>query len=394
VRASKTVPREKTLTPGRHNADDPASCEVRPVRSRRELRAFIRLPWRLYADAPCWVAPLLLQEKARFNPRKNPYFDHADVQLFLAWRSGQPVGRIAAHVNHEHNRYWQDSVGFFGFFESVEDYAVAEALFKSAAAWLRERGRTAMRGPMNFSTNEEVGFLAEGFDLPPAIMMPYTQEFYLAYAEQVGLRKVKGLLMWHIDVEIADLSRYEPLAERIRERVGFTLRNIDPRHYAAELDRIKRVYNDAWSRNWGFVPMTDREFEHFAREIKPLVQPACAQIAEKDGEPIGFCLSLPDINRILARMNGRLFPTGLFKLMCGLRKLTALRTITLGTRTAYRNRGIESVFLVEIVRRTVAAGYRTSEMGWTLEDNALINKPLEQMGGRLLKRYRIVEMPL
>ena len=382
------------MTPGQESAGAASPCTVRPLRSRRELRTFIRLPWRLYADTPCWVAPLLTAEKARFNPRKNPYFDHADVQLFLAWRGGEPVGRIAAHVNHEHNRYWQDSVGFFGFFECIEDFAVAEALFQAAAAWLRERGRTAMRGPMNSSTNEEVGFLAEGFDHPPVIMMPYTHKFYLTYAERVGLHKVKDLLMWHIDVEIVDLARYEPLAERIRERVGFTLRNINLKRYRAELDRIKRVYNDAWSRNWGFVPMTDREFEHFAREIKPIVQPACAQIAEKDGEPIGFCLSLPDINKILVRMNGRLFPTGFLRLLFGLKKLTALRTITLGTSTAYRNRGIESVFLVEIVRRTVAAGYRTSEMGWTLEDNALINKPLEQMGGRPAKRYRIVEMPL
>ncbi len=382
------------MTPGQRTASADASCAIRPVHSRRDYRAFIRLPWRLYADSPCWVAPLLVSEKARFNPRKSPYFDHAEVKLFLARQGGRPVGRIAAHINHEHNAYWQDSVGFFGFFECVADYAVAEALFGAAAQWLRERGRSAMRGPMNFSTNEEVGFLVEGFDKLPAIMMPYTHAYYLDFADRFGLRKVMDLLAWHLDTEIVDMARYEPLAERIRERVGFTLRNINMRDYRGEIARIKRVYNDAWSRNWGFVPMTDREFEHFAHEIKLLVRPACVQIAEKDGEPIGFCLSLPDINKILARMNGRLLPTGLFKLLFGMKKLTALRTITLGTRTAYRKRGIESVFLVEIVRRTVAAGFRTSEMGWTLEDNFLVNKPLEKMGARLNKRYRIVEMPL
>jgi GNAT superfamily N-acetyltransferase len=374
--------------------DAAASCRVLPVRTRRERRAFIRLPWRLYAGAPCWVPPLLVGEKARFNPAKNPYYDHAEVQLFLAWRGRTPVGRIAAHVNRAHNEYWNDTVGFFGFFECIEDYAVAQALFSTAADWLRARGRTAMRGPMNFSTNEELGFLVEGFDKLPAIMMPYTHAYYLDLAERFGLRKVMDLLAWHIDVEIADLGRYEPLADRIRERVGFTLRNLNKKRFTDEVELIKRVYNDAWSRNWGFVPMTDREFEHFASEVKPLVEPACAQIAEKDGEPIGFCLSLPDVNKILARMNGRLFPFGLLKLLLGVRRLTALRTITLGTRRAYQKRGIESVFLVEIVRRTVAAGYRTSEMGWTLEDNHMINKPLEKMGGRLDKRYRIVEMPL
>jgi len=382
------------VTPGREKASAAASCEIRPVRTRRDRRVFIRLPWRLYAGSPCWVPPLLVSETARFDPRKNPYFDHAEVALFLARRGGEAVGRIAAHVNHEHNAYWQDEVGFFGFFECVEDSAVAEALFGAAAAWLRARGRTAMRGPMNFSTNEEVGFLVEGFDKLPALMMPYTHRYYLDFAARFGLHKVKDLLAWHIDTEIVDLARYEALADRIRERVGFTLRNVNKKDYAGEIARIKRVYNDAWSRNWGFVPMTDRDFEHFATEIRPLVQPACVQIAEKDGDPIGFCLSLPDINKILVRMNGRLFPTGLFKLLFGMRTLTALRTITLGTRKDFQKRGVESVFLVEIVRRTVAAGYRTSEMGWTLEDNHLINKALEKMGGRLDKRYRIVEVAL
>jgi GNAT superfamily N-acetyltransferase len=382
------------LTRTNTSAPAQATAEVRPVRSRRELRAFIRLPWRLYAQSPCWVPPLLVSEKARLDPRKNPYLEHATVQLFVAWRGREPVGRIAAHVNHAHNRYWHDEVGFFGFFECIEDYAVAKALWLTAAEWLRERGRGLMRGPMNFSTNEELGFLADGFDKLPAIMMPYTHAYYLDFAARFGLGKAMDLLAWHIDSSTVDLSRYEKLADRIRERVGFTLRNINKRDYAKEVVRIKTVYNDAWSRNWGFVPMTDREFEHFAKEVKPLVRPACVQIAEKDGEPIAFCISLPDVNKILARMNGRLFPTGLFKLMFGLKKLSALRTITLGTRRAYQKRGIESVFLVEIVRRTVAAGYRTSEMGWTLETNHMINKPLERMAGRLDKRYRIVEMPL
>lgn len=371
-----------------------SACEVRPVKSRRERRAFIRLPWRLYRDSPCWVPPLLVSEKGRFNPRKNPYFDHADVELFVAWRGGEPVGRIAAHVNHAHNEYWNDTVGFFGFFECIDDASVGEALFATAAEWLRVRRRTAMRGPMNFSTNEELGFLVEGHNALPAIMMPYTHAYYLDLAERSGLRKAMDLFAWHIDTGIVDLSRYEPLAAKIQQRVGFTIRDLDMTDFWADVERIKRVYNDAWSRNWGFVPMTDREFDHFAREVKPIVRPACVQIAEKDGDPIAFCLSLPDINKILARMNGRLFPTGLFKLVFGLKKLTALRTITLGTRQAYQKRGIESVFLVEIVRRTVAAGFRVSEMSWMLEDNRLINKPLEQMGARLSKRYRIVEMPL
>ena len=380
------------MTP--HDTSVPAAVEVRPVRTRGERRAFVRLPWRIYAGSPCWVPPLLVSENARFSPRKNPYFEHATAQFYVAWRGREPIGRIAAHVNHAHNRYWHDEVGFFGFFECVDDYAVAKALWLTAAEWLRERGRSAMRGPMNFSTNEELGFLADGFDKRPAVMMPYSHPYYLDFAARFGFEKAMDLLAWHIDVETVDLTRYEAMADRVRERVGFTLRNLNKRDYANEVARIKTVYNDAWSRNWGFVPMTDHEFEHFAKEVKPILQPACAQIAEKDGEPIAFCLSLPDINPILARVNGRLLPTGILKLMFGLRKLTALRTITLGTRRAYRKRGIESMFLVEIVRRTVAAGYRTSEMSWTLEDNHMINKPLEQMGGRLDKRYRIVEMAL
>lgn len=382
------------MTRSNTSASTQAAVEVRPVRTRREFRAFVRLPWRLYAGSPYWVPPLLVSEKARFDPRKNPYLEHATVQLFVAWRGREPVGRIAAHVNHAHNRYWHDEVGFFGFLESIDDYAVAKALWLGAAEWLRERGRSVMRGPMNFSTNEELGFLADGFDKRPAIMMPYTHAYYLDFAARFGLEKAIDLFAWHIDSDVVDLSRYEAVADQIRERVGFTIRDIDLSHYADEVARIKQVYNDAWSRNWGFVPMTDREFEHFAKEVKPLVRPACAQIAEKDGEPIAFCLSLPDVNQILARMNGRLFPTGVLKLMFGLRRLTALRTITLGTRRAYQKRGIESVLLVEIVRRTVAAGFRTSEMGWTLETNHMINKPLERMAGRLDKRYRIVEMPL
>ncbi len=358
------------------------------------LPIFIALPWRIYKDDPNWVTEPISEIKAKFNPEKNPYYDHSEVQLFIAERNGIVEGRIVAHIDHIFLDFWNEKVGFFGFFECTRDYEVAKALYDRAGAWLSRRGMERIRGPFSFSTNDVVAFLLEGFSSPPVIMMPYNPEYYIEFAERYGFVKAKDLVAYFLTTENLNWRIIE-IAERLKRRSHFTVRSLNFRKIKEEIALVRQVYNKAWERNWGFVPMTEREFEHIALRLKQIADKELVFIAEADNKPIGFFMALPDINLALAHLrSGRLFPFGFLKLLWWARRIKSLRVLTLGVIPGYRKRGVEVAFYREICKRALKKGYTGAEMSWILEDNFLMRKGIEDLGGKLYKKYRLYEKKL
>ncbi len=371
------------------------SLEVRPVETRGERRAFVRFPWQIYAGRyPAWVPPLLVEERKRIDP-KNPFFEHSAVRLFLAQRDGQPVGRIAAIENRQHNRFHEDRVGFFGLFESVNDRGVAEALLDAAAEWVRGRNLDHLRGPTNFSTNEDCGLLIDNFEDPPYVMMPYNPPYYEELLTGWGLTKVKDLLAYQGRREAFEHGRFKGL-ERLIQRSGVDIcvRSVDMKRFDQEVALVLDLYNAAWERNWGFVPMTDAEVTHTAKQLKPVIDPDLALIGEIDGEPAGFALALPDVNQAIRHANGRLFPLGLLKLLWHMRRINGIRVITLGLKPEYRRTGLASLFYLEIFKRGSEKGHTVAECSWVLEDNKVMWGAMEKLGFWRYKTYRLYERQL
>jgi GNAT superfamily N-acetyltransferase len=369
---------------------------VRPVRGRRDLDRFMKLPWAIYRDDPSWVPPLLMDLKTALTPGKHPYHEHADVEYFLAWRAGRPVGRIAATVNRQYVDFHGEKLGFFGFFESIDDRGVAAALLGAAEAWLRARGMERVQGPMNFSTNEEFcspGVLIDGFEIPPQVMMSHTPPYYAGLLEAAGYAKAKDLLAYYLDGPTPP-ERMVRGVERLQKSGGITIRSLDMSDFDNEVARIKEIYNSAWERNWGFVPMTDAEFDHMAKSLKPVVQPALVLIAEVRGEPVGFAIGLPDFNQVLKRINGRLFPFGLLKLLWYKRKIDDCRVLTLGLKPGFRKMGIDAMLYLRLFQDGPKVGFPTAECSWILEDNWDMRRGLERMGARIYKTYRVYEREL
>jgi len=369
--------------------------EVRPVRSRDEREAFVRLPWRLYRGDPAWVPPLLADVRSRLDPESHPFHAHSDVQLFLACRDGVPVGRIAAIHNRRHVEFHDEPVGFFGFFETERDPAVAGALLDAADAWLADRGLASMRGPASFSTNEEAGLLVEGFGEPPAVLMPYNPPWYADLLEGAGLRPVRELVTYLREGN--EPPEYLVRASEIvgRRYPGVSVRSLRTEEFDREVERIRELYNRAWEVNWGFVPMTDAEFRHMARELKPVVVPGLVLIAEDGaGRPIGFALSLPDLNRAIRHANGRLLPFGLLRILWHRRTIDTIRVLTLGILEEWRGKGIDALLYLRTFRTSQPLGYVNGEFGWVLAENERMRRPLERMGARVNKRYRFYERPI
>jgi GNAT superfamily N-acetyltransferase len=362
----------------------------------RAFRDFVGLPHRLYAGNELWVAPLTRDLREMFDPRKHPFHLHSEVQPFVARRGGRAVGRIAAIHNRNHVEFHDEPVGFFGFFESEDDPAVAAALFETAAGWLRERGLETMRGPTSFSTNEEAGLLIEGFDLPPVVMMPYNPESYVRLVEGAGFEKAKDLFAYTLDSNVPPGTLVER-ERKLAERLGVRIRPLRMDDFEAELERVRDIYNRAWERNWGFVPMTDAEIDHMARQLRPLVARLPEQVifAETpEGRPIGFTLWLRDYNRALRHAKGRLYPFGILKVLRHMRDIDFCRVLTLGLMPEARGQGIDSLLIMALYRYGAAAGIRAGEFSWILEDNVSMRKPLERLGSEVYKRYRIYDRPL
>ena len=369
--------------------------EVFEATKPADLDIFIKLPFRIYKDDPNWVAPLLSERKAFFDRRTNPFFRAAKTRYFVAVKDGSYVGRIATCVNFNHNEYHQEKVGFFGFFDVIDDYDVAEVLFKVALITIKAEKMEQIIGPANFSTNHEVGMLVEGYDSPPVLMMTYNKPYYNDFAERFGLKKVKDLVAFYIDRQAEIDPRLISVCEKIKTRENVVFRTINMNDFDAELDRVNSIYNQAWSHNWGFVPMSAEEFRYTAKDMKKIVDPDLVFIAEVSGTPVGFSLTLPNINQALKYLNGRLFPTGLIKLLWHTKiknKIDSARIITLGIIPEYQKRGIDTLFYIETFNVGSRKGYRWAEMGWVLEDNTMMCRAIEHLGGRPYKKYRMYGM--
>lgn len=370
--------------------------EIRAVRSSRERREFLDLPYRFYRDDPYWVPPLRMAQKDMLDTRRHPFYKTADVEMFLARRGGRVAGRIMAIINHSHNSFHNEHAGFFGFFEAEQDQEVASGLIHTASLWVKERGAAVMRGPFNPSPNYECGLLVEGFDSSPTVMMTYNPPFYIDLFEKSGLRKAMDMYAYQISPRSFILSdKLSAVAGRLRENI--TVRTVDMKNIRREADIIRSIYNDAWSDNWGFVPMIEEEFAHLTRDLKQIVDPRIVYIAEKktdDGEtePIGFFLAVPDINRALKKIDGRLFPLGLVKLLWHSRRLSFFRIIIMGIVKKHQSLGVASLFYERIYRDVVKFGYEDAEMSWVLENNVTMNRAARLIGGRRYKTYRIYEM--
>jgi len=375
---------------------------VRPVSSRSDRSRFVDLPWKIYRDDPNWVPPLKASVRELLDVNRHPFYDkgrEAELELFLAFEGRDVVGRIAAILNHAYNRFHDEKVVFFGFFESIDRPDVARTLLSAVEKWAAERGATAVLGPMNPSTNYECGLLIEGFDRPPVLMMTYNPSYYPRLIEGAGYLKAKDLHAFISPVHGASLERLQRLAERTRKRnPGLETRGADLKEFAREVALVQEIYNAAWEKNWGFVPMSDGEIKWLAKELKPLVQTDLLRFAIVDGEPAGFLLTAPDWNPVLADLDGSPWRHPLRTLKHVLRtkaeSLTGLRLITLGIKAEHRKRGIEGVLLGEGLEKALEIGYSWCEYSWILEDNELTKRAVRLMDGELYKIYRVYEKPV
>src|SRR6188474_2000133 len=372
-----------------------ASVTIRPVGNRRELKRFVKVPFALHRDRPQWVAPLIFERMQFLDRAKNPFFEHAEAEYFLAERDGEPLGRITAQIDRRWDEFQGGSDAMFGFFETAEDPEVAAALLEAAAEWARGRGRGRLLGPMDFTTNDEIGVLIEGFERRPMILENWHPPFYKGLIEANGFAKAMDLLMWELQFgDLKEGERFDPAihaaAEKALREEGVRIRNISLGNLANEMRAFSEVYNEAWGDNWGFVPASDAEIEFHAKLLKQVLDEDWAYIAEKDGEPVGAALTLPDINQALAGLHGRLLPFGWARFLLAKRKIDQLRVFALGVKHAYRHSGVAAgLYLKHLETAQKPGTIEGGEMGWILETNGPMNRAMEGMGGRVVKKYRV-----
>jgi hypothetical protein len=380
----QTVPPSYAHRPG---------IEIVPVAGRRDLRAFIRFPYALRRNDPHWVPPLRLVEWERFNRRRNPFFEHADMALFLAVREGSIVGRIAAIDDRRHNEIHKENSASFGCFE-VSDGEAAGALLEKAEEWARHRGRAAIRGPLDFSLNESAGLLIDGFDEDPMILMPHHPPAYRQYLEEQGYQKLKDLYAWILNRREGVAERFEALALRVRQRAGVTLRRVDVRHLDRDLNAMLAIYVRAWEKNWGFVPPTPREARNLVSFLRFLVDPRFILSAEMDGRPVAFAVAVPDLNQVLKGTNGRLFPYGLVRLLRRKHLVDQYRLLLLGILPECQHTRIYPVLMAALHERSHEVRWRRIEFSWVLEENLEANNAAATVGAERYKTYRIFEKRL
>jgi len=368
-------------------------------RSKRELHRFFDVADRVYAGDPNWVAPIR-DDLAKVFALDNPFFRHAEMQLFLARRDGVDVGRVAAILDRSHNEFQGEKTAFVGYFESVDDPAVAAVLFDAAALWARERKMRVLRGPANPSLNDEAGLLVDGFGSPPILMMTYNPRYYPALYEGYGFRKAKDLLAFWFEIGPKPLERFTRVNARLRrEEKNFRMLRISKKSLKKDLPLVREVYNAAWEKNWGFVPMTSEEMDFMAARLKPLLDPDFALLGvydRPDGsvEPVAFMMTLPDYNVAMAPLKGRLLPFGWLKFLLGMRRIRTVRVLTLGVKKEYRSRGLQSLLFEQSLRAAMEHGYTGCEVSWLLEDNDLMIRGMRVWGGRLYKTYRMYDKDL
>ena len=371
--------------------------KVLPVESKQQLKSFIDFPHELYQNDPYYVPEIYIGQKDLLTPGKHPFHEHSALQLFLAYENEKIVGRIAAILNNNHNAYNNTQDGFFGFFDCVEDSTVADLLFKEVQQWLLAKKVKTIIGPVNFSTNETCGLLVEGFDHSPMALTVYNYPYYQPLLEKLGFRKKVDLLAYQFLAENFNDKPYR-LSQLIRARLEqkqITIRPVNLKKFKEEVTRVREVYNAAWDKNLGFVPMTPKEFDYLAKDLKMILDPDFCMVAEQHGKIIGFSLAIPDINQIQKTMKkGRLFPTGIFKLLGQRKKINAVRIIALGVLEGYRKLGIEACFYGAAMQKYREKNMKMAEASWVLETNTLMNQGLLKMAAKPYKRYRIYEKAL
>jgi GNAT superfamily N-acetyltransferase len=345
------------------------------------------------------VPPLVFERREFLDRSKNPFFEHAEAEYFLAERDGEVVGRITAHVDERWTQFQGGNDGMFGFFESENDPEVASALVDAAASWVRGRGRGRMLGPMDFTTNDECGLLIEGYDRDPIILQPWHPPYYRELLEGLGMTKAMDLLMWHLALgELKHGDQFHEFiheaAEKARTEHGVEIRSMRKSDLEAEVGRFMDVYNEAWGSNWGFVPITEEEVRFQAKNLKPVLDENWAMIAEHDGKVIGAALTLPDINQVLAKMKGRILPFGWWHFLTGRRKIDRVRVFALGVKRDYQHWGVAAALYVRHLETAARVRQKGGETGWILEVNEPMNRAMEGMGGTIVKRYRLYELPL
>lgn len=373
--------------------------QVIPVCTKKQKKLFVDFPYQLYRNDPFWVPPLKMERRNVINPSKNPFFEYADVELFIAVDGGKPVGRISAQVNSLHNKRYNEKTGHFGFFDSINDPETARLLFNSAGEWLKLRGMEKMAGPFSFCINEEAGLLVEGFDSPPYPFMPHNFSYYESLITNSGFVKAKDFLAWSYrsDHPVPELAGR--IAEAVRKYPGLVVREMDPRNMKRELEIIRDVFNSAWSKNWGFVPWTDSELKKMSKDLKLVLEPKLALIAEVGGVPAAISIAIPNYHEAIRDLNGRLFPFGLFKLLYRLKwkGVKSARLALLGIKKEFRGDvlgGLSVLLYTEMHCRSLELGHWGGELSWTLADNEKISHGITLMGGTPYKKYRVFEKPL
>jgi GNAT superfamily N-acetyltransferase len=373
------------------------SIEIRRVVTKHERKQFIKFAWKVYRNDPelnrNWVPPVISDYMKTLDTERYPLYEHAELAMFTAWKDGSMVGTIAAIQNRRHNEIHEDKVGFWGFFECVNDQKVADALFEAAAIWLKSKGLDAMRGPVSPSMNDQCGMLIKGYDSPPVFLMLYNPPYYNDLCRNAGHKVAQELLAWYIDQKLIDIERLRRISQHVMKREGLSVRVLDMKNFDNEIENMRKIYNGAWEKNWGFVPMTDKEFDFLAQSLKPIANPHYVYFVEdRDGRTIGFSLSLPDINQALKHVNGNPFtPWGLVKYLWYKRNINMVRTIVMGVLPEYRNKGIDSILNTWIADYGGKHGVFASEMSWVLKSNEAMSKLAQVIGGKPYKEYVIYE---
>ncbi|MBK5286759.1 MAG: hypothetical protein JJE25_15315 [Bacteroidia bacterium] len=369
---------------------------IKKAESNGDVKKFIDLPHELYSNDPNYVPELFISQKRLFDKKKNPFFKHAEAEFFIANKNGIRTGRIAVINNGNYQKFTGNNDCFFGFFDA-EDYETADLLLNNAIAYARKNGFEKIIGPVNFSTNDTCGVLTEGFDSPPVIMMTYNKTNYNNFLEQAGFQKKMDLIAYRLlTAEVNDkaVNLRHALEERLKKS-GITIRKLNLKKFEEEVSKIRCIYNSAWEKNWGFVPMTEDEFNFAAADMKSIVDTDFAFLAEHNGNPIGFSLAIPNLNEVLIKINrGRLLPTGIFKLLMNKNKVKTLRVLTLGVIEQYRRTGLDACFYARSIEAAREKNILWAEASWILEDNEMMNRALLNMGGEPYKKYRIYELPL
>ncbi|MBI5402449.1 MAG: hypothetical protein HY959_03540 [Ignavibacteriae bacterium] len=338
---------------------------------------------------------MIFDVRNTLNTVKNPLYKHTKLELWLAYKGSEIVGRIAGIVNDNHNKFHNDKVGFWGYFDCINDKEVSGALFDTVKDFLIANGMDTMRGPVNPSTNDEIGLLINAFDKPAVMLMTYNPEYYIGLVEEYGFVKSKELYAYHVSEKIvnnkAAMDKLERVANIVLKREKLTIRKINVQDFDNEVKLIQEIYNKAWIKNWGFVPMTDDEFKYLAKNLKAVIDKDLIYLAEFDGKPVGFSLALPDYNQVFIKMNGKLFPFGVFKLLAGRKKINSIRLITLGVIHEFQKKGTEAVFILNTIKEGLAKGYKGAEISWILEDNGPMVATADNLGAELYKKYRIYD---